>query len=161
LALVLNGGYTVRDSGDGSTSTAPSAFGSLTYNYGPLDTISLIAAESLSSASIGITRSFSAQESSSVALQVNHRFTTGLHTALAATYVYSTFTSEVLGQNLVPQNVTPSDQAITAHVGIGYYFQKWLDVELRYDYTKLLSSNVELVQPYSRDQIGVNLTLTY
>jgi hypothetical protein len=35
LALVLNGGYTVRDSGDGTVSTAPSAYGSLIYNYGP------------------------------------------------------------------------------------------------------------------------------
>ncbi len=53
LALVLNGGYTVRNSEDGTTSTSPSGYGSLIYNYGPLDSISLIGAESLSAASIG------------------------------------------------------------------------------------------------------------
>lgn len=161
LALVLNGGYTVRNSGDGSTSTAPSAYGSLNYNYGPKDLISLVAAEALSSASVGITRSFSAQESTTLALQVNHQFTTALHTSIGATYAYSTFTSQVVGQNLVPLNVTPSDQAITAHWGIGYDFQKWLSAQLSYDYTRLISSNANLVPPFSRDQISLGMTLSY
>jgi hypothetical protein len=161
LALVLNGGYTVRDAGDGTTSTAPSAYGSLIYNYGPIDTISLIAAESLSSSGLGYNRSFSAQENTSLDVQVNHRFTSRLHTAVEAAYVHSTFTAEVIGQHLVPQNVTPSDQSITAHLGIHYDFRVWLSAGLDYYYTRLLSSEVALVQPYSRDVIGVNLTLTY
>jgi hypothetical protein len=161
LALVLNGGYTVRNSEDGSTSTAPSAYGSLIYNYGPLDSISLIVAESLSSASVEITQSFTAQENTSLSFQLNHRFTSRLHTVVDAAYVNSSFTAQVIGQTLVPQNVTPSDQSITGHWGIGYDFRIWLSAGLDYYYTRLASSNVRLVQPYSRDQIGVRLTLAY
>ena len=161
LALVLNGGYTVRNAEDGTTSTSPSAYGSLIYNYGPMVSISLVAAESLSSASVGITRSFTAQQTLSFDLQVNHRFTARLHTVVEATYADSTFTAELLNQHLQFQNATPSDDALTARWGISYDFRIWLSAGLDYYYTRLVSSNVNLVQPYSRDQIGVRLTLAY
>jgi hypothetical protein len=161
LALVLNGGYTVRYAEDGTTSTSPSAYGSLIYNYGPMDSVSLVVAESLSSASIGVTRSFSAQQTVSLDLQVNHRFTARLHTVVETTYSDNTFTAELLNQQFQLQNAKPSDQAITAHCGIRYDFRPWLSTGLDYFYAQLLSSNVNLVQPYSRDTIGVSVNLTY
>ncbi|MGD1019002.1 MAG: outer membrane beta-barrel protein [Verrucomicrobiia bacterium] len=161
LTLVLNGGYTVRDSEDGTTSTAPSAFGSLAYNYGPKDTISLVGAESLNSSGIGYNQGFTAEENESVALQVNHRFTARLYTVVEATYVHSAFTAEVLDQFLVPKNVTPTEDSITAHWGIRYDFRQWLSAGVDYYYTKLTSSEVVFASPYYRDQIGVSLTLTY
>jgi hypothetical protein len=161
LALVLNGGYTVRNSADGTTSTAPSGYGSLIYNYGPLDSISLVVVQSLSSASLAYTRSFSAQQTTSMDLQVNHRFTARLHTALEASYSYNSFTAELLNQQFQLQNVKPNYQAITTHWGLIYDFRVWLSAGLDYYYTTLLSSDVLVVQPYSRDQIGVRLILAY
>ena len=161
LALVLNGGYTVRNAEDGTSSTSPSGYGSLIYNYGPLDSISLIAAESLSAASIGYNRSYSAQQTTSLDLQANHRFTVRLHTVVEASYSDNSFTAALLNQQLQVRNTTPSDQSITAHWGIDYDFRVWLSAGINYYYTKLLSSDVNLVQPYSRDQIGVSVTLTY
>ena len=161
LALVLNGGYTVRNAEDGTTSTGPSGYGSLIYNYGPMDSISLVAAESLSGASLQVTRSYSAQQTTSLNLQVNHRFTARLHTVVQATYSDNSFTAELLNQQLQLRNTTPNDQAITAHWSIGYDFRIWLSAGMDYYYSKLLSSNAYLVPPYSHDQIGVRLTLTY
>jgi hypothetical protein len=160
LALVLNGGYTVRNAEDGSTSTGPSAFGSLTYNYGPLDSVVLIVAESLNSASVGITRSFSAQQSASADLQLNHRFTVRFHTVVEAAYVDSTFSEEIVGAQ-VPVNVKPTDQSMTAHWGLRYDFRQWLSAGLDYNYTRVISSDVDLVPTFSRDQINVSLILTY
>ncbi len=137
LALVLNGGYTVRNSEDGTTSTSPSAYGSLIYNYGPLDSISLIGAESLSAASIGYNQSFSAQQTLSLALQVNHRFTARLHTLVAATYSENSFTAALLNQQLQLRSTTPSDESITAQCGFGYDFRIWLSGGINYCYTEL------------------------
>lgn len=161
LALVVNGGYTVRNSEDGSSSTAPSVYGSLTYNYGPADSVSLIVAQSLSSASVALTRTFSAQRTTSLDLRLNHRFTVRLHTVAEVTYADSTFTAALLNQQFQLRNTTPNDQAITAHWGIGYDFRIWLSAGMDYYYTRLLSSDVSVVQPYSRDQIGVRVTLSY
>ncbi len=161
LALVLNGGYTVRNAEDGTTSTSPSGYVSLIYNYGPLDTISLIGAESLSAASLLYERNYSAEETTSLDLRVNHRFTARLHTVVEATYAYNTFTAALLNQQLQVRNTTPNDEAITAHWGIGYDFRLWLSAGMDYYYTRLLSSDVNLVQPYSRDQISLSLTLAY
>ncbi len=161
LALVLNGGYTVRNAEDGTTSTSPSGYGSLIYNYGPVDTISLIVAQSLSSAGIQYSHSYSAQETTSFDLRVNHRFTPRLHTTVEATYAYNTFTAPLLNQQLQVRTATPNDEAITAHWGIGYDFRIWLSAGVDYYYSRLLSSDVNLVQPYSRDQISVSLTLVY
>ncbi len=161
LALVLHGGYTVRNSADGTTSTAPSGYGSLIYNYGPLDSISLVVVQSLSSASLAYTRSFSAQQTTSLDLQVNHRFTARLHTVLEASYSYNSFTAELLNQQFQLQNVKPNYQAITTHWGLTYDFRVWLSAALNYSYARLLSSDVNVVQPYSRDQISVGLTLAY
>lgn len=161
LALVLNGGYTVRNAGDGTSSTAPSAYGSLIYNYGPMDSISLIAAESLSAASLQFTRTYSTQQTESLDLKVNHRFTARLHTLVEATYADNTFSEQVINQQLQLQNAKPNDQAITAHWGIGYDFRVWLSAGMDYYYSKLLSSDANLVQPYSRDQIGLRVTVAY
>ncbi|MGO9245723.1 MAG: hypothetical protein ACLQDC_13255, partial [Verrucomicrobiia bacterium] len=109
LALVLDGGYTVRTGGDGTTSTSPSGYGSLIYNYGPLDTISLIVAESLSSTGVQITRSYSAQQTTSLDLQVNHRVTVRLHTVGEVTYSDNSFTAALLNQQLQVRNTTPND----------------------------------------------------
>ncbi|MGD0061229.1 MAG: hypothetical protein ABSD58_17595 [Verrucomicrobiia bacterium] len=161
LALVLNGGYTVRNAENGTSSTAPSAYGSLIYNYGPFDSISLVVAESLSAASVQYTRTYSTQQTESLDLKVNHRFTARLHTVVEVTYSDNTFSEEVVNQELQLQNAKPSDQAITAHWGIGYDFRIWLSAGMDYYYSRLFTSDVNLVQPYSRDQIGVRVTLSY
>jgi len=161
LALVLNGGYTVRNSEDGTSSTAPSAFGSLIYNYGPLDSVSLVVAESLSAATLQFTRIYTTQQTESLDLRVNHRFTARLHTVAEATFADNSFTAPLLNQQLQLRTVTPTDQAITAHCGIGYDFRIWLSAGIDYYYSRLLSSDVNLVQPYSSDQINLSLTLTY
>lgn len=115
----------------------------------------------MSAASIGYNQSFSAQQTLSLALQVNHRFTARLHTLVAATYSENSFTAALLNQQLQLRSTTPSDESITAQCGFGYDFRIWLSGGINYYYTKLLSSDVNLVQPYSRDQIAVVLTLTY
>jgi predicted porin len=123
--------------------------------------VSLVVAESLSASGLGYNRTYNAQENTSASLQLNHRFTGKLHSSVNASFVNSTFTAELLTPQLQIKNTTPSDQAITAHWGIGYDFQKWLSTELDYDYTKLLSSEPELVAPYDRDQVTIRLILTY
>jgi len=161
LSLALNGGYTVRTSGDGTSSTGPSAYGALVYNYGPLSTITLTAAQTLNAASVAGTRSFSAQENTSFNLQVNHRITVRLHTIIEGSYVYSTFTLPVVGQTLVPQNVSPIEQSMVGHWGIGYDFRQWVSATLDYYYSRLISSDVNLAQPYSRDTVSVRVVLAY
>jgi hypothetical protein len=161
LALVLNGGYTVRNAEDGSTSTSPSGYGSLIYNYGPLDSISLTFVQSLSTSAAGFSRSYSAEETTSMDLVISHRFTARLHTTIDGSYSYNTFTAALRNQQLQVQNASPSYQSITGHWGLGYDFRVWLSAGLDYWYTRQLSSNSLLVEPYSHDQIAIKLTLKY
>jgi hypothetical protein len=157
LSLTLNGGYTIQDSANGTESTSPSGSGSLVYNYGPSSTISLTIAQSLSEASVGIARGFSAQENTSLALQINHRITVNLHTLADVTYNYSSFTAP-----LTPTiTVSPNDQAITAHIGIGYDFKQWASAVMDYSHTELISPNPTLIAPYTRNVISIGMTLTY
>lgn len=157
LSGTLNGGYTVRRSENGSTATSPSAFGSLVYNYGLDNTISLTLAQSLSDATTSVNRQFSSQENTTSAIQINHRFTVRLRAQAVATYTYSSF-----NQPLSPtKTVKPNDQAITAHLGLNYAFRDWLSATLDYYRYDLTSSDSTLVPPYTRDQVNFGITLTY
>ena len=98
LSLSLNGGYTIHDSADGTQGTSPSAYALLTYNYGPASTITLTLAQALSQATVGVTRQFSAQQNSSLDLQVNHRITVRLHVFGDIAYTYSSFTQPLGGK---------------------------------------------------------------
>jgi len=160
LSVAVNGGYTLHESGNGSTSTSPSAYGAVAYNYAQMSSISLIVAEYLSTASVGITRSFSTQQGTSFSLQANHQFTPRFHTMFNGSYVYSTFKSPVVGANEV-LTLSPTDQSIQLHWNIGYDFRPWASVGFDYTYTRLLSSNTLLIQPYSRDVAGIRLTFNY
>ena len=161
LSAALNGGYTLRTSGNGNTSASPTGYGSLIYNYGPMDSIALVVAESLSTASVGGTGGFSAQQNTSFSLQANHRLTARLHAIVEGSYVNSTFTLPITGETLVPVTLKPSEQTIVGHCGIGYDFRVWLSATLDYYYYQLTSSNAILAQPYSRDVVGVRMVLTY
>ena len=158
LSLTLNGGYSVRNSGDGTTSSSPSALGSVVYNYGPDNTITLTLAESLSQASVGITRSFSAQKNTSLALQASHRLTVRLQAAAALTYTYSAFTARVAGG---PGSGTANEQSSTAHLGLSYRFRDWLSGGADYYHNQILSSNLGVVAPYSSNQISLGMTVSY
>lgn len=177
LSLTLNGGYTIRESGDGSQSTAPSALASLVYNYGPVNTITLSLSQALSEATVGVTRQFSAQQNTSLDLQVSHRITVRLRAIGDIAYAYSSFESP-LGNTSVtrvpiggflnptftgPQGVTvsPNDQALTTHFGLNYAFRDWISAVLDYYYTELVSSDARLVAPYTRNQINAGISLTY
>jgi hypothetical protein len=164
LSLTLNGGYTVRNSEDGSQNTSPSGLAALVYNYGPLSSVTLTIAQSLTEASVGTTRSFSAQENSSVALQVNHRITAKLHAEVDGTYVYTTLTAplETLqGTNVVQVTFRPNEQGLTGHVNCSYTFRDWLSASFDYWRTQLSTSDSFLIQPYSRNQVSLGMTLTY
>lgn len=161
LSLALNGGYSLRTSGNGDSSTSPTGYGALIYNYGPQNSVAIVAAESLSTANVGGTGGFSAQENTSFNLQVNHRFTARLHTTIQGSYVYGTYTLPIVGETLVPVTVTPSTQTFAGSIDIGYDFRVWLSARLDYNYYKLTSSFAALTQPYSRDVVGVRLVLTY
>lgn len=157
LSLALDAGYTIRESAAGLQSTSPSGSGSVVYNYGPSSTISLTIAQSLSEATVGISRQFSAQENTSLALQINHRITVKLHALADVTYNYSSFTAP-----LTPTvTVSPNDQAITAHFSIGYDIREWVSAVMDYSHTELISSDTTLVPPYSRNQISIGMTLAY
>lgn len=167
LSATANGGYTIRKSEDGTVSTSPSAYGSLVYNYGPASALTLTIAESLSSASLGATRQFSAQENTSFALQASHRLTTRLRALADLTYVYSTFTAPLSST----VTVKPTEQALTAHLGLSYAFREWLSANLDYYYFQLTVSKatiivppgvpVQVVEPYDRNQVSLGMTLTY
>jgi hypothetical protein len=157
LSLSINGGYTYRESGDGTVSTSPSAHGSLVYNYGPASTLSLTVAESLTSASLGGTRVFNAQENTSVALQVNHRLTARLRAAADLTYVYSTFTAPVVSG----VTLKPNERALTGRLGFDYAFRVWCSAVLNYYHTRLESSDSRLILPYDRNQLFMGIALTY
>jgi len=161
LSVALNGGYTLRTSGNGSTSTSPTGYGALIYNYGPKSSIALVAAESLTTANVGGTEGFSAQENTSFNLQVNHRFTARLHAILEGSYIYSTYTLPLTGETLVPVTVTPSEQTFAGHIGIGYDFKVWLSARLDYNYYQLTSSFPALTGPFSRNVVDVSAVLTY
>ena len=156
LSVTLNGGYTIRNSEDGTQSTAPSALFTLVYNYGLNSAISLTAAESLNSASIGATGQFSAEEVTSVALHITHSFTARLSGAADLTYVYSTFTAPIFPG----VSIKPNEQALTAHFGLRYAFREWLSTVFDYSYTQLESSSV-LIPNYNRDLVSLGVTLTY
>jgi hypothetical protein len=164
LSLSVNGGYTIRDSEDGTESTGPSAYASLVYNYGPADTISLTVAESLNQATTGVNLEFSAEEDTTAALQVNHRLTVRLRALADFTYTHSTFTQPLFGGF---ETVKPTDDAITAHIGLNYAFTEWLSAVLDYNYYDLTSHSREpitglvLIQPYTRNVASVGITLTY
>jgi len=179
LSLSLNGGYTIRNSQDGSQSTSPSAYGSLVYIYGPVSTITLTAAQSLNEATVGVNRQFSAQQNTSFVLQISHRLTARLRAIGDITYVYSSFTQPLgAGATTGPievggfQNPTfigsqgggtikPNDQALTAHLGLNYAFRIWMSAVLDYNYTELVSSDAGLIQPFSRNQITTGISLIY
>jgi hypothetical protein len=158
LSLTLNGGYSIRSSSDGSTSSSPSGLGSVNYNYGPNSTISLTIAESLSQASVGITRSFSAQENTSLALQASHRLTVRLQALADLTYTYSAFTAPVAGSTV---SRAANEQSTTAHVGLSYSFRDWLSGTVNCYHNQLLSSNPGVVTPYSSNQISLGMTVSY
>jgi predicted porin len=180
LSLSLNGGYTVRDSQDGTQSTSPSAYGSLVYNFGPASAITLTLAQSLNEATLGVNRQFSAQQNTSFVVQISHRLTTRLRAIGDITYVYGSFT-QPLGAtatttgpipvggfgNPTPvgpppgSTVSPNDQALTGHLGLNYAFRDWVSAVLDYSYTDLVSSDVLLIQPYTRNQINAGISLTY
>ena len=154
LSLQLNGGYTIRESEDGSMSTAPSAYGSLAYNYGPDSTISLILGHALtegSTAAFGFTRQFNASENTTVALQINHRLTARLRTMVDASYVFSTFLIPVSVSSLSGQ-----DESLTGHIGVNYAFRDWLSVGLDYYYTRYTQSisGIPSLRLYFRSQSG-------
>jgi predicted porin len=157
LSASANGGYTIRESEDGSKNTSPSAFASIIYNYAPLSSLTLTMAESLSDATLQATRQYSAQENTSAALHLSHRLTTRLRTLVDLTYVYSTFTSP-LAPGLV---VNPNEQSFTAHLGLNYAFRDWMSAVVDYNYTRLESSDATLIQPYDRNQIFLGVYLTY
>jgi hypothetical protein len=157
LSASVNGGYTIRESGAGTTSTAPSAYGSFVYNYGPASTLSLTVAESLSSASLQFNRQFSTQQSTSFSLQANHRLTARLRAITDLTYTYSTFSQPIFpGLTL-----KPSQEALTAHLAFNYAFRDWLSAVFDYSYTQLVSSDSRFIQPYERNRVSVGLTYTY
>jgi len=164
LSLTLNGGYTIQNSENGTTSTSPSAYGDLTYNYGTNSTLSLTVGEALSSASLGVSQQFSSQENTTFALHAEHRFTPRLRALADLTYVYSSFTSP-----LVPGvSVSPTEEALTSHIGLRYAFREWLSAVLDYTYTQLTAPktslfgrSVQLIEPYNRNQVSLGMTLTY
>ena len=157
LSASISGGYTIRKSEDGTVSTSPSANGSFVYNYGPSSTLSLTLAESLSEATLGGNRQFSAQENTSLALHVNHRLTARLRALADLTYVYSTFTAPLLPTLIVK----PTEQALTSRLGFDYAFRDWLSANLSYYNTRLASSDPNLIQPYDRNQVFMGMTLSY
>lgn len=178
LSLSLNGGYTIHDSADGTQGTSPSAYALLTYNYGPADTITLTLAQALSQATVGVTRQFSAQQNSSLDLQVNHRITVRLHVFGDIAYTYSSFTQPLGGSGINPggnvpfpgnpfippvksRTVTPNDQALTFHLEMKYDFRDWMSAVMDYYYTELTSSDPGLIQPFTRNQISAGIALTY
>jgi hypothetical protein len=132
--------------------------GSVNYNYGPNSTISLTIAESLSQASVGITRSFSAQENTSLALQASHRLTVRLQALADLTYTYSAFTAPVAGSTV---SRAANEQSTTAHVGLSYSFRDWLSGTVNCYHNQLLSSNPGVVTPYSSNQISLGMTVSY
>jgi len=161
LSLTIDGGYTLQESQDGSQSTSPSGSATLQYSYTD-STFSLMIAQSLSEASVGSSRSFSAQKNTSVALDFTHQFTRRLRSDLSATYVYSAFSAPLQGTSTT---ISPTEQSITAHAGLSYAFQPWMSVGMDYYYTQLITSGglngIPFIEPYNRDQITFGVTLTY
>jgi hypothetical protein len=159
LSLQLNGGYTIRESGDGTVSTAPSAYGSLAYNYGPDDTISLTVGHALTEATAiaMFTRQFSASENTTVAFLINHRLTVRLRAAADVSYVLSSFEVPVSVLALSGQA-----QSFSGHLGVSYAFRDWLSVVLDYYYTRYTQSMSGLPGfSFDRNQVGLGLSLTY
>jgi hypothetical protein len=179
LSVSLNGGYTIRNSQDGSQSTSPSVYGQFVYNYGPISTITLTLAQSLSTATVGATGQFSAQQNTSLVLQMNHRISARLRLIADITYVYSSFTQPLNGggttgpipiggfpdPTFIPPpgggSITPNDQTMVCHLGLNYAFRDWISAVMDYDYTELTSSEAALIQPYTRNQISTGISLNY
>jgi hypothetical protein len=158
LSLTINAGYTIRNSDDGTENTSPSGSGVLTYNYNIDSTLSLNVAQSLSAASAGVTQSYSAQENTSLALQVNHRLTPRLRTIADVTYLYSSFTAPLAGTSTT---LKPNQQALTSHLGFSYIFREWLSASVDYIHVELASSDPDIAQSYSRNQVSLGMTLIY
>ena len=57
--------------------------------------------------------------------------------------------------------LTPNEQALTAHLGLNYAFRDWVSAVLDYYYSEIVSSDAALIEPYTRDQINVGISLTY
>ncbi len=164
LAATLNAGYTVRYSENGTNNSSPTAYGQLTYNYGPASTLSLTLGESLSASSLGVNRQFGAQQNSSVAIDLNHQVSVRSHALADLTYQYSTFTAQVATQSSTGATTSvtsPNDQSLTLHLGLNYAYRAWGSIVLDYYFTRQLSADPGLVQPYIRDQINLGTTLTY
>lgn len=155
LSLQLSGGYSIRESDDGGSSTAPYAAGSLIYNYGPDSAISATVAHSLSEATVGITRDFSTAETTTFLLQVNHRLTARLVALANVSYAFSNFE-----QPLQTRTLSADEQALTTHLGLTYVFRVWLSAEAGYTYTKLESPDLP-GRSYDRNQISLGATLSY
>jgi hypothetical protein len=158
LSLQLNGGYTIRETGDGSVLMAPSANGSLVYNYGPSSTISAILGHALTQSSLGFMNLFSTAENTTFSLQANHRLTARLRVLADASYVYGTFAGPILTPTTIA-TATAQQQSLTGHLGFNYAFRDWVSVVLDYYYTRL-STDVPGLS-FDRTQVNLGLSLTY
>ena len=155
LSLQLNSGYTLREGGDGSQSSSPSELASLVYNYGPVDTISLTFAYSLSQANLaGGFRQFSASENTSAALQLSHQLSARLSAEGDVAYVYSSFVTPIQTFQLSAQ-----EQQLLAHLSLTYAFRVWLSAVFNYQYTRL-TSDIPGAK-YERNQISLGMSVNY
>ncbi len=154
LSLQFNGGFTYRESDAGDVTTAPSGYASVVYNYGPNSTISANVGTSLSAATVGVTRNFSASQNTSFSLRASHRVTARLQAVADGSYVYSNFK-----QPLQTSTLSAQEQSIAGHLGLSYAFREWLSAVADYYYTELISDLPN--QAYTRNQVSLGVSLTY
>lgn len=156
LSGQLNAGMELRTFGSGTNSTqqtSPSFSGTLSYNFGPEDSLLGTVSYNLSTTEVGAFRS---TDTASARLLLNHRLTTKLHVAVSGAYVRSDF------QNPTPGSFLPAgliEDALEVNLNIAYSFQRWIEGNIGYTYDTVSSQIAS--RSFDRNRVGIGLRLSY
>ena len=156
LSGQLNAGMELRTFGSGTNSTqqtSPSFSGTLSYNFGPEDSLLGTVSYNLSTTEVGAFRS---TDTASARLLLNHRLTTKLHVAFSGAYVRSDF------QNPTPGSFLPAgliEDALEVNLNIAYSFQRWIEGNIGYTYDTVSSQIAG--RSFDRNRVGIGLRLSY
>jgi hypothetical protein len=153
LSLQASGGYELRNFGDGTSATAPSANMSLSYSYAPKSALSAGFSYQLSTTEVAAYR---ATETASLFGQINHAVTLKLGVSANVAYSISTFQNPIPGLGL-PAGL--EENAFLVGLRLTYEFKRWLNADLRYTYDQVSSDLAARV--FDRNRVTMGLRLIY
>ena len=153
----LSGRLTVggqfQEFGDGTQSSSPSVDSSLTYNYGPQNTITAGFRYSIRSAELSEFRS---SESALLYGEIGHWITSRCRAALSGSYNIDMFQNPTV---TLPPPVPDSEDSLSVSLGLTYEFRSWCRATCNFTHTEVTSDLVS--RSFQRNVVGVGVRFIY